>query len=102
MKKEERRVKMLDFSFTEEQELLRSQMRKFATKELQPLYGYWDRTKEFPARQFKKMAEMGLCGLRIEEKYGGNMQSYVTAGIVAEEIARADFNCAYFVLVSSL
>lgn len=93
---------MLDFSFSEEQELLRSQIRRFAEKDLRPMYGYWDKNKEFPYPQLRKMSEMGLSGLRIEEKYGGNMQPFVNAGIVAEEIARADFNCAYFVLVSSL
>lgn len=94
--------RMLNFSFSEEQELLRSQIRKFATRDLQPKYGHWDKTKEFPLVQYKKMSEMGLSGLRIEEKYGGNMQSYLNAGIIAEEIARADFNCSYFVLMSSL
>jgi cyclohexanecarboxyl-CoA dehydrogenase len=93
---------VLNFSFSDEQELLRSQIRKFAVKDLRPMYGHWDKTKAFPYVQLKKMSEMGLSGLRIEEKYGGNRQPYVNAGIVAEEIARADFNCAYFVLVSSL
>jgi len=93
---------VIDFSFTEEQELLRDQIRRFAAKELRPMYGHWDKNKEFPTAQLTKMSELGLSGLRIEERYGGNMQSYVTAGIVAEEIAKADFNCAYFVLVSSL
>ena len=40
--------------------------------------------------------------MRIHEDFGGNIQPYVNAGIIAEEIARADFNCAYFVLISSL
>jgi len=94
--------KMIDFSFSEEQEMMRSQIRKFAVNELRPMYDHWDRNKEFPSAQLRKMSEMGLCGLRIDESYGGTMQAYVTAGIASEEIARADFNCAYFVLISSL
>jgi cyclohexanecarboxyl-CoA dehydrogenase len=93
---------MPDFSFDEEQDLLRSQIRRFAVNELAPMYTYWDKNKEFPTTQLRKMSEMGLSGLRIDEAHGGNTQIYVNAGIIAEEIARADFNCAYFVLISSL
>ena len=93
---------MLEFSLSQEQELLKNQIRRFAEKELRPWYGQWDKAKEFPADPLKKMSDMGLSGLRIPETHGGNLQSYVNAGIIAEEIARADFNCAYFVLISSL
>ena len=40
------------------------------------------------------MAEIGLTGLRLPTLYGGMEVDLVTAGIVLEEVARFDHNCA--------
>jgi cyclohexanecarboxyl-CoA dehydrogenase len=87
----------VDFRFSDEQEQFRDTVRRFARQELAPLYHQGDVTKEFPRRQLAGMAALGLTGLRIPEEFGGSPQPCVTSGIAAEEIARADFNCGYFV-----
>ncbi len=92
----------MDFAFSEEQELFRNTVRKFAERELAPHYQQHDRDKTFPERQLKACAEMGLLGLRIPEAMGGTPQTYVGSGIAAEECARADFNVAYFPLMFGL
>jgi cyclohexanecarboxyl-CoA dehydrogenase len=87
----------VDFRFTEEQEQFRDTVRRFARSELAPLYHQGDSTKTFPRQQLAGMAALGLTGLRIPEAFGGSLQPCVMSGIAAEEVARADFNCGYFV-----
>ena len=79
---------MLDFSFSEEQNMIRNMVRDFAQKEIAP--GYKDRVKAetIPPEMIKKMADIGLMGLNIPEEYGGQPRDAITAGIVMEELAR--------------
>lgn len=84
---------MIDFSFTEEQELLRRTVERFAREELAPKYAHGDRNWLFPAEQVQKMAGLGLLGINIPNEYGGRQADFVTMGVVVEEIARGDFNC---------
>jgi cyclohexanecarboxyl-CoA dehydrogenase len=87
----------VDFRFSEEQEQFRDTVRRFARQDIAPLYHQGDVTKAFPRQQLAAMAALGLTGLRIPEEFGGSLQPCTTSGIAAEEIARADFNCGYFV-----
>ena len=88
---------MLDFSFTEEQEMIRSMVRDFGQKELAP--GYTARVKDgvVPVELIKKIADLGLMGLNIPEEYGGQNRDAVTAGVVVEELARHADDGAYIV-----
>jgi cyclohexanecarboxyl-CoA dehydrogenase len=45
---------------------------------------------------------MGLTGLRVPERFGGQEADAVTTGMAAEEISRADFNACYLLLNSAL
>jgi cyclohexanecarboxyl-CoA dehydrogenase len=87
----------VDFHFSDEQEQFRDTVRRFARHDIAPLYKEGDTTKAFPRQQLAAMATLGLTGLRIPEEFGGSLQPCLTSGIAAEEIARADFNCGYFV-----
>lgn len=92
----------MDFHFTDEQKSMVKFVRNFSEKELLPKYGYWDKREEFPQEQWIKMGELGLLGLRVSTKYGGQGTDCLMAGLIAEEIARGDFNCGYGVLLSCL
>jgi cyclohexanecarboxyl-CoA dehydrogenase len=48
------------------------------------------------------MAAMGLTGLRIPTRYGGQEASAVIAGIATEEVGRADFNATYLIINTAL
>ncbi|MGQ4808340.1 Acyl-CoA dehydrogenase, short-chain specific [Candidatus Entotheonellaceae bacterium PAL068K] len=87
----------MDFRFSDEQEQFRDTVRRFARHDLAPLYRQGEVSKAFPRQQLAGMAALGLTGLRIPDEFGGSLQPCVTSGIAAEEIARADFNCGYFV-----
>ena len=90
---------MLCFEFTEEQKLMVRNLRNYAREELLPNYACWDRSEQFPAGPWRRMAELGLTGLRVPKECGGLEADSVTTGLAAEEIARGDVNCAYAVLV---
>ena len=79
---------MLDFSFTEEQNMLRKMISDFGSKELAATYK--DRVKEerIPPELIRKVADLGLMGLNIPEEYGGFPKDAVTNGIVVEELAK--------------
>jgi cyclohexanecarboxyl-CoA dehydrogenase len=91
---------MLDFTFTEEQNMIRTMVRDFAQKELAP--GLKDRVeaKAFPRELLKKMADIGLMGLYIPEEYGGEPRDMVTIGIIMEELARCAGDAAIHVFNS--
>jgi cyclohexanecarboxyl-CoA dehydrogenase len=79
---------VLDFSFTEEQEMIRNMVRDFGQKELAPGYAERVKAETIPPELIKKMASLGLMGLNIPEKYGGDIKDAVTVGIILEELAR--------------
>ncbi len=81
---------MLDYTFSEEQELLRKTVREFCAREITPRIKDMMSQRKIPQEIKDGMAKMGLLGMAIPEKYGGPGYDPVTIGIVAEEIGRAD------------
>ncbi|MDH3422706.1 MAG: acyl-CoA dehydrogenase family protein [Gemmatimonadota bacterium] len=61
----------MDFSLTQEQEQLRSEVVGFARKELNHGVAERDRDQEFPRDLWLKCGQMGLQGLPVPEEYGG-------------------------------
>ncbi len=92
----------MDFALTPEQEAFAKAVREFAPRELAP--GYLQRAQRdaFPRDVYRRMGELGLLGITAPEGAGGQGADRVTAGMAAEEIAYADFNVAFFVLVGAL
>jgi len=79
---------------SEEQRLIKKNIYQFAKKELAPRASYWDSCGEFPWESLRKMAGVGLTGLRLPIIYGGSESDLLTTGIALEEVARFDHNCA--------
>jgi acyl-CoA dehydrogenase len=80
----------MDFSFSEDQENLRSSVREFAKREIAPKIREMIKTRKIPDEIFKGLARMNLLGMTASEQYGGLGADAMTTGIVAEEIAKAD------------
>jgi short/branched chain acyl-CoA dehydrogenase len=80
----------MDFELTMEQEILRRSVREFAEKEIKPVAADLDEKEEFSYDTMKAMAELGLFGMVVPEKYGGQGMDYVSYIIATEEIARVD------------
>lgn len=82
------------FELSEEKRLIKKNVHDFAKKELAPQAAHWDISEEFPWESVKKMAEIGLTGLRLPAPYGGAGVDLITCGIALEEVARFDHSCA--------
>ena len=71
---------------TEEQRMIRETVRKFALEEVEPLAIEIDRDHRFPEETLPKMAEMGLLGINIGDKYGGAGMDDLCYTIAVEEL----------------
>ena len=80
----------MNFDFSEEQILLRKTVRNFVDKEIMPYIKEWDREGKFNPDILKKLADLGLMGVCIPEKYGGSGMDYNSLAIVCEELERGD------------
>ncbi|WP_116200465.1 acyl-CoA dehydrogenase family protein [Amycolatopsis circi] len=92
----------MDFTFTDDEDAYRHELRRFATKVLAPHYQSDDKAAKLRPQLVADLASMGLTGLRIPERHGGQEASAVVAGMAAEEVARGDFNASYFIIVNAL
>lgn len=90
----------MDFSLSEDQKIFQRMVRNFATKELEPIAAQIDETEEFPAEIIKKMADLGLFGVTISEKYGGSGGSSIHLQIAIEEISRISASVSTIYLAS--
>ena len=79
----------MNFKLTEEQELLRKNMREFALKYVEPIAAEIDEKQIHPADVFKKLAEGGWMGIPIPTQYGGAGSDYLTNTICVEELSRS-------------
>ena len=80
----------MDYSLSMEQEILRNSVRQFAEKEIKPVAKELDEKEEFSYDTMRKMGELGLFGMFVSEKYGGQGMDYISYIIATEEVARVD------------
>jgi butyryl-CoA dehydrogenase len=73
----------------EEKKMLMEQVSSFAQKVVAVKAKHHDETGEFPAENIKQMAEMGLMGMMVEEKFGGSGLDAVSYAMCMEEISAA-------------
>jgi cyclohexanecarboxyl-CoA dehydrogenase len=92
----------MDFSFNPEQELLRQTLADFAARELAPQYAARDSDVDLPRDVVRQLGALGVLAPMVDTAYGGQALDYVSTGIAFEEIARADMNAAYVLLLSAL
>ena len=76
------------FTFTEEQKMLKTMVRDFANKELEPIAAEIDEEARFPVESIRKMAKLGLMGIPFPEEYGGSGGGPIEFVLAIEEIAR--------------
>ena len=83
---------------------LRDTLRRFvADKAPREKRREWDRTHSWPRELFRELADLGLCGLTIDEEYGGSGLDVVAAVAAIEELTRAGaflagpfIHCAFY------
>ncbi len=78
------------------------QARRFATDRVAPGFQQRDRTRTLDRALMRAMGEMGFIAPELAEAHGGQGLGALAAGVVHEEIARADLSISYINLLASL
>ncbi|MGC3984488.1 MAG: cyclohexanecarboxyl-CoA dehydrogenase [Pseudorhodoferax sp.] len=78
------------------------QARRFATERVAPGFQERDRTRVLDRALMREMGEMGFIAPELPEEAGGQGLGCLAAGVVHEEIARADLSISYINLLASL
>ncbi|HEV8094257.1 MAG TPA: isovaleryl-CoA dehydrogenase [Burkholderiales bacterium] len=79
----------LKFEHGETIAMLRASVQDFARKEVAPRAAEIDATNQFPAELWRKLGNLGLLGITVEEEYGGSALGYLAHIIAVEELSRA-------------
>ncbi len=91
----------MDFTFTEEQLMIRDAARDFANTELLPGVIERDDNQIFPHEQIKKMGELGFLGMMVDPKYGGGGMDTVSYVLAMEEISKVDASASVVMSVNN-
>ena len=81
-------IQDFDFNLGDTVNLLRESIKDFSNKEIACISSDIDKNNDFPQELWKKMGNMGLLGITVEEKYGGSGLGYIEHVIAMEEISR--------------
>lgn len=81
---------MVSFDLSPEQEMLKKTVRDFAEKEIKPVRQKLDEKEEFSVDLVKKMGALGLFGMQVDPKYGGQGLDTLSYCVAVEELARVD------------
>ncbi len=80
----------MDFSLTEDQQMIQAAAREFAQNEIAPVAAAFDESGKFPEETIRKAGELGFMGIEVPEEYGGAGLDAVGYVLMMEEIAAAD------------
>jgi isovaleryl-CoA dehydrogenase len=79
----------LTFDLGETADMLRESVADFASAEIAPRAAEIDRSNEFPPELWRKLGDLGVLGITVEEEYGGAGMGYLEHVVAMEEISRA-------------
>ena len=80
----------MDFSLTDEHRMVQQMVRDFVTREVTPVIKDYDRRQETAAFLLPRMGQLGLLGINIPVRYGGQGMGYIAVGLVCEEVEGGD------------
>ena len=78
----------MDYGLTEPQIMIRDVCRQIANEKLKPIRAHYDESNEFPHEVLKIFAQADICGLYIEEKYGGMGGGVMDLVVGVEELSK--------------
>ncbi len=91
----------MDFTLSDEQQLIKQTAREFCDAEIAPFAAEWDRTETIDRSIVGKLAELGFLAAALPEEHGGLGLDMVSYALLVEEIGRADSNVRGIVSVSN-
>lgn len=77
--------------FTSEHEMFRKAVSDFVEREIKPNGEDWEKIGEVPREVFQKLGELGVLGVRYDEKYGGSGLDFWYTLILCEELAKSNY-----------
>ena len=78
------------------------QARRFASERVAPGFQERDRTRVLDRSLMRAMGELGFIAPELPERFGGQGLPTRAAGVIHEEVARADMSISYINLLASL
>jgi len=75
---------------SEEEEMMRDTVTRFATEKIQPLVSEMDQKSEMDESIIDGMFEQGLMAIEVDADYGGANSSFFVSCLVVEELAKID------------
>lgn len=91
----------MNFSLTEEQQMIQQAARDFAQNELLPEVIERDDAQRFPKEEVKKMGDLGFMGMMVDEKYNGSGMDTLSYVLVMEELSKVDASASVIVSVNN-
>lgn len=80
----------MDFTLTEEQRMVQKLVSDFAQKEVAPVIKEYDRAQEMAPFILPRMGELGILGICLPVRYGGQGMDYISLGLACEELEAVD------------
>src|SRR5512143_2563925 len=80
----------MNLSLSAEHLMVQKMVRDFCEKEVAPIIKEADRSQTMPPSILPRMGELGILGICVPEKYGGQGFDYLTLGLVCEELEAMD------------
>ncbi|MDF1499165.1 MAG: acyl-CoA dehydrogenase family protein [Anaerolineales bacterium] len=80
----------MNFELSEEHSMVQKMVRDFAQKEIAPIIKEADRTGEMAPNVLERMGELGILGICIPVRYGGQGMDYISLGLACEELEAID------------
>lgn len=84
----------LNFNLGETIDMLRGQVREFASQQIAPIAAEVDKNNTFPNQLWRQFGDMGLLGITVSEELGGSGMGYLAHAVAMEEISRASASVA--------
>jgi alkylation response protein AidB-like acyl-CoA dehydrogenase len=80
----------MDFALTDEQRMVQEMVKGFARKEVAPIIKEYDRKQEMADFILPRMGELGILGICLPVRYGGQGMDYISLGLACEELEAVD------------
>jgi glutaryl-CoA dehydrogenase (non-decarboxylating) len=80
----------MDFALSAEHKMVQKMVNDFASKEVKPTIREWDERGEMAPDVLPRMGELGILGICIPVRYGGQGMDYISLGLVCEELEAVD------------
>src|SRR5512135_2988988 len=80
----------MDFELTGEHRMVQQMVRDFAEKEVAPIIKDYDRAQEMAPFILPRMGQLGILGICLPVRYGGQGMDYISLGLACEELEAVD------------